>query len=162
MLIVGTGTALPDTCVSNEEVESRLGLEPGWIFRRTGVRRRPTAALEQATSDLAVAAGRDALASAGIPQSDVGLLLLATSTPDHLLPPSAPLVASQLNLPCAGAVDLAGACSGFLYALVLAGTYCQACQKACLVIGANILTRRVDQRDPSTSLCLPMVPAPWF
>jgi 3-oxoacyl-[acyl-carrier-protein] synthase-3 len=130
-------------------VEIRLGLEPGWIERRTGIHRRPTAAPEQATSDLAVLAAADAIRNSGVHRDDIGLLLLATSTPDHLLPPTAPLVAHRLNLAC-GAIDLAGACAGFLYALVLASHWVDAMSKPAVVIGANILTRRVNQRDPAT------------
>jgi 3-oxoacyl-[acyl-carrier-protein] synthase-3 len=76
--------------------------------------------------------------------------VLATSTPDHLLPPTAPLVAHRLSLENCGAIDVAGACSGFIYALVLASHWTDASNKASLVIGANILTRRVNQRDPAT------------
>ena len=149
MKVVSADSAIPDHSASNSEVEIRLGLEPGWIERRTGIHRRPTASPDQATSDLAVLAGADAIRNSGIHRSDISLLLLATSTPDHLLPPTAPLVAHHLNL-LAGAIDLAGACSGFIYALVLASHWVDANGKAALVIGANILTRRVNQNDAAT------------
>jgi len=149
MKIVSAASAIPTHSASNSEVEIRLGLEPGWIERRTGIHRRPTASPDQATSDLATLAGADAIRNSGIHRQDVGLLLLATSTPDHLLPPTAPLVTHQLSLR-AGAIDLTGACSGFIYALVLAGHWSDANNKASLVIGANILTRRVNQNDPAT------------
>jgi len=149
MKVVSVASAIPPHSASNSEVEIRLGLEPGWIERRTGIYRRPTASRDQATSDLAVLAGADAIRNSGIHRQDIGLLLLATSTPDHLLPPTAPLVAHQLSLK-AGAIDLAGACSGFVYALVLASHWSDANNKAALVIGANILTKRVNQNDPAT------------
>lgn len=149
MKVVSAASAIPGNSVSNSEIEIRLGLEPGWIERRTGIHRRPTASPEQATSDLAVLAGADAIRNSGIHRNDLGLLLLATSTPDHLLPPTAPLVAHHLNLQ-AGAIDLTGACSGFIYALVLASHWADANGKAALIIGANILTRRVNQNDPAT------------
>lgn len=149
MRVVSAASAIPQESTSNSEVEIRLGLEPGWIERRTGIHRRPTASPDQATSDLAVLAGADAIRNSEVHRTDIGLLLLATSTPDHLLPPTAPLVAYRLNLQC-GAIDLAGACSGFVYALVLAGYWADASGKAALVIGANILTRRVNHADPAT------------
>src|SRR5262245_2939014 len=119
MRVLSAASAIPEIIVGNDAVETRLGLERGWIERRTGVRQRPTAAPREATSDLAARAGAAALQRSGIQEKDVGLLLLATSTPDHLLPPTAPLVARDLGLKQCGAIDLAGACTGFLYALIL-------------------------------------------
>src|SRR5689334_10114891 len=104
MRVLSAALAVPETVVENEAIEARLGLEPGWIERRTGVRQRPTAGAREATSDLATRAGHAALERAGIEPKDVGLLLLATSTPDHLLPPTAPLVAHQLRLAQSGAI----------------------------------------------------------
>ena len=150
MKVVSVASAIPEHSTSNSEIEIRLGLEPGWIERRTGIHRRPTADPDQATSDLAVLAAADAIRNSGIHRRDIGLLVLATSTPDHLLPPTAPLVAHRLSLEDCGAIDLAGACSGFVYALVLASHWTDASNKAALVIGANILTRRVNQNDPAT------------
>ena len=108
MKVVSVASGIPQRSTSNTEVEIRLGLEPGWIERRTGIHQRPTASPEQATSDLAVLAGADAVRNSGVHRNDFGLLLLATSTPDHLLPPTAPLVAHRLSLK-SGAIDLAGA-----------------------------------------------------
>lgn len=120
MKVVSVASAIPEHSASNSEIEIRLGLEQGWIERRTGIHRRPTAPPDQATSDLAVLAAADAIRNSGIHRLDIGLLVLATSTPDHLLPPTAPLVAHRLSLENCGAIDVAGACSGFIYALVLA------------------------------------------
>lgn len=150
MKIISVGSAIPENIETNDVVESRLGLEPGWIERRTGILGRPTASPTEATSDLAIRAGSLALKRSGLANDDIGLLLLATSTPDHLLPPTAPLVAHRLGLLYAGAVDLAGACSGFLYSTVLANAYGDSIRKPVLVVAANILTRRVNDKDPST------------
>jgi 3-oxoacyl-[acyl-carrier-protein] synthase III len=150
MRVLSAASAIPEIVVGNEEVETRLGLERGWIERRTGVRQRPTAGPREATSDLAIRAGAAALQRSGIQAKDVGLLLLATSTPDHLLPPTAPLVAHTLGLMQCGAIDLAGACTGFLYALILGSSFADHHGKAVLVIGANVLTRRTNERDPAT------------
>ncbi len=145
------GRYAPDRVVRNAEIETRLGLEAGWIERRTGIRARRYADPSQALSDLAVAAGEDLFARNDIPR-DVGLLLLATSTPDHLLPPSAPLVAHRLGLKGAGAVDLAAACAGFVYALVLADGFVRAQGRPAMVIAANLLSRRLDPMDRASSV----------
>jgi len=129
-----------------------MGLERGWIAKRTGILQRPKAASSEATSDLAVRAAAAALKRSGVDPGDIALLLLATSTPDHLLPPTAPLVAHRLGLDGAGAADLAGACSGFLYAFTLADAYGESVGKPVLVIGANVLTRRVNNNDPATAV----------
>ncbi|HEU4648130.1 MAG TPA: beta-ketoacyl-ACP synthase III [Gemmatimonadales bacterium] len=152
--IAGTGLYVPDAVLTSAALEERLGLEPGWIARRTGIEERRIAAPDEAVSDLAVAAGRDALRTAGVSPADVVLVVLATSTPDHVLPPTAPAVAARLGL-TAPAFDLAAACSGFLYGLVLAGHWLGGpaahAGGAALVIGANILSRRVNWRDRKTA-----------
>jgi 3-oxoacyl-[acyl-carrier-protein] synthase III len=145
----GWGHYVPERCVPNAEIEAALGLGPGWIESRTGIRTRHYACPDQALSDLARPAAQAALHAARADLSEVGLLLLATSTPDHLLPPTAPLVAHLLGLTC-GAIDLAGACSGFLYALALADGFCRNLDRSVLVIGANLLSRRIDPAQVST------------
>ena len=142
----GWGHYVPNRRVPNSEIEDELGLTPGWIHRRTGIRARRYAAPDQALSDLARPAGAAAIAAAGASRSEIGLLLLATSTPDHTLPPTAPLVAHQLGLR-AGAVDLAGACSGFLYALGLGAAHCRISHTSVLVVAANLLSRRINPSE---------------
>ena len=105
--ILGFGHHVPGRKVENAEIEARLGLGAGWIEGRTGIRSRFWAKPEDTLSKLATEAGDRALEASGVPRYDIGLLLLATSTPDHLLPPSAPLVALKLGLVSAGGVDLA-------------------------------------------------------
>ena len=146
-LILGLGHATPAGRVVNERIEQELDLPPGWIERRTGVRARRVCAPEESCSTLAIDAGRRALAHAGIDPAEVGLLLLATSTPDHLLPPTAPVVAAALGCSRAGAVDLAGACAGFLYALGLGEGVVRGGGGPVVVIAANVLSRRLDPRD---------------
>lgn len=149
--VVAVGHVLPDLRVTSTELERRLGLEAGWIERRTGIRERRYAAPHEATSDLAVRAAADALGRAGPLAAPVGMLLLATSTPDHPLPPTAPLVAHRLGLAGCGAIDLAGACTGFLSALALGHSYCRAQRCSVLVVGANVLSRRINPADPVTA-----------
>jgi len=150
--IAGLGHYVPERRVENAEIEARLGLESGWIERRTGIRARRWAAPHEALTDLAVKAGDMALDDAGIARDDVALTLLATSTPDHLLPPSAPLLAHQLNLSNSGAIDLAGACSGFLYALTLADGFVRTQGKPVLIVAANILSRRINPEERASAI----------
>ncbi len=149
--IAAVGHALPERRVTSGELEERFGLEAGWIERRTGIRERRYAAANEATSDLAIRAAATAIDQAGSLLAPVGVLLLATSTPDHLLPPTAPLVAHRLGLNGCGAIDLAGACTGFLTALALGRAHCLVQRCSVLVIGANVLSRRLNPSDPATS-----------
>lgn len=142
--ILSTGHYAPARRVGNAEIETRLGLDEGWILRRTGIRERRYAAADEALSDMAVKAGEMALERIGFDRSRIGLLVLATSTPDHLLPPTAPLVAHRLGLRRAGGIDMAGACGGFLHALAYADGFARLHKKPVLVIAANILSRRTN------------------
>lgn len=164
--MAGFGHAVPGRLVDNAEIEASLGLEPGWIERRTGIRSRYFAEEGDTLSGLAVAAGDMALRQSGLLREEIGLVLLATSTPDHLLPPSAPLVAHRLQLNHAGGIDLAGACAGFLYALTLADGFVRAQGKPVLVIAANILSRRINPAERASAVLFAdaagaVVLAPW-
>lgn len=150
--LAGFGHAAPERVVPNAEIEASLGLEPGWIERRTGIRNRRWARDGETLSSLAAEAGRRALVSSGLKPADISLVLLATSTPDHLLPPSAPLVARKIGLPRAGGIDLAGACAGFVYALALADGLVRTQGKAVMVIAANILSRRINPQERASAV----------
>lgn len=145
--ILALGHYLPERRVTNAELEARLGLDEGWIKRRTGIVERRYAADDEALSDLAVAAGQQCLAQTGFNPARIAMVLLATSTPDHLLPPTAPLVAERLGLNGAGGIDMAGACSGFLYALNFADAHVRRTGELVLVIAANILSQRTNPED---------------
>ncbi len=150
--LAGFGRAVPLRRVDNAEIETRLGLEAGWIERRTGIRSRHWAGDGETLSGLAAEAGRMALEDAVIDREEIALTLLATSTPDHLLPPSAPLLAHRLGLHRSGGIDLAGACSGFLYALTLADGFVRAHGRAVLVVAANILSRRINPAERASAV----------
>ncbi|ASY70021.1 beta-ketoacyl-ACP synthase III [Sinorhizobium fredii] len=150
--LAGFGHSVPARRVDNAEIEAQLGLEPGWIERRTGIRARRWVEAGDTLSGLAAKAGEVALEDAGISRRDIALTLLATSTPDHLLPPSAPLLAHRLGLANSGAIDLAGACSGFLYALTLADGFVRAQAKPVLVVAANILSRRINPAERASAV----------
>lgn len=150
--IIGFGRYAPERRVDNAEIEARLGVEAGWIERRTGIRSRRYAADGEALTDIAFHAAEAALTASGLTRSDMALTLLATSTPDHLLPPSAPLLAHRLGLARSGAVDLAGACAGFLYALTLADGFVRSQGRPVLVVAANVLSRRINPHDRSSAI----------
>lgn len=149
--IAGTGYCLPERTVTSAELECSLGLEAGWIVRRTGIVERRYATEQQSTSSLAAVAAEGALQTSGVAASDIGLLLLATSTPDHLLPPTAPLLAHRLGCGGIGAMDLAGACTGFIYALSLADAWVRVNGRPALVVAANTLSRRLDWSDRASA-----------
>lgn len=150
--LAGFGHAVPTRRVENAEIETKLGLESGWIERRTGIRARRWVEEGDTLSSLAARAGEGALADAGMSRDEIALTLLATSTPDHLLPPSAPLLAHRLGLANSGAIDLAGACSGFLYALTLADGFVRTQGKPVLVVAANILSRRINPAERASAV----------
>lgn len=147
----GAGHAVPARRVRSREIEERLDLEEDWIVRRTGIESRRYVENGEATSDLALAASESALRSAGRSAGQVGLILLATSTPDHLLPPTAPLLAERLGAEGTGAVDVTGACAGFLYALSMAHAFARVHAAPVLVIGANVLSYRINPNDAATA-----------
>lgn len=150
--IAGLGHYVPERRIDNIEIETWLGLEAGWIEQRTGIRKRHWAAPGETLTDMAAHAGSMALDHAGIDRTTVALTLLATSTPDHLLPPSGPLLAHKLGLSASGAIDLAGACSGFLYALTLADGFVRTQRRPVLVVAANILSRRVNMKERASAV----------
>ena len=147
----GAGHAVPARTVPSGEIERRLDLEEGWIARRTGIESRRYVQNGAATSDLALAAAERALDRAGRSAEEAGLLLLATSTPDHLLPPTAPLLAERLGAEGIGAVDVTGACAGFLYALSLGHAFAHLHGAPVVVIGANVLSFRINPDDAATA-----------
>ncbi|WIN00206.1 beta-ketoacyl-ACP synthase III [Actinoplanes oblitus] len=149
-VIAGLGAYLPDRVVKNDEVAERLGVTTDWIRDRTGIEQRFILDPAGATSDLAVEAGRRALESCGNPRVD--FLILATCTPDHPFPATAPAVAARLGLPGIAAFDLNAACSGFVYALsVSAGMLASGSYRTGLVIGADAFSTLLDQNDPITA-----------
>lgn len=152
MPLIAFGHYLPGRQVENEQLEKKLGLPSGWIETRTGIRARYFANDNESLIDIAVKASEMLFDQVSIPKQDIAMVLLATSTPDHLLPPSAPLLAHRLQLNHCGAFDLAGACCGFLYALVMAESYANAQQRPVLLVAANILSRRINFNEHSSAV----------
>ncbi len=148
--ITGLGSYLPEQVVTNEDFARRLDTSDEWIRTRTGIRERHYAAPDEATSDLATAAGRAALHDAGLTADDVDVIIVATTTPDHPVPATAPIVAARLGRTCT-AFDLNAACSGFVYGLQV-GAGIAAGGSTVLLIGAETLTRYVDPDDRSIAV----------
>ena len=147
--IVGTGSFVPDNVVTNDDLAS-LGCDAEWIVQRTGIHERRHAPPEMATSDMAIEAAKRCIAASGVDHSEIDLLVLGTFTPDRLLPASATTVQDKLGLHC-GAMDLAAACSGFVYSLITAAQYvATGGSRYALVIGADSNSRVVDPNDKKT------------
>jgi len=151
--IIGTGSYLPERVVSNREVGALLGLEPAVISRLTGIQERRKAAASQASSDLAVEAARSALEDAGLPASELGAIVLSTTSPDSVFPSTACHVQRMLGCSAIPAFDVAASCSGFLYGLSMADAMIRSGQvKTCLVVAAEVKSRSVDPADADTAL----------
>jgi 3-oxoacyl-[acyl-carrier-protein] synthase-3 len=147
--VVGTGSYVPDNVVTNEQLAA-LGCDAEWIIQRTGIHQRRHAPAGMLTSDLAVAAARRCLQAGDVQPSDVDLLILATCTPDRLMPATATAVQHQLGLNC-GAFDLSAVCAGFTYALATAMQFvATGCSRRALVIGADVISRINDPSDKKT------------
>ena len=148
--ILGLGAYLPARVITNDDLAQHLDTSDEWIRSRTGIGERRHAAAEEATSDMALAAARAALEDAGLEPTDVDVLIVATTTPDHPVPATAPAVAAGLGLEIA-AFDLNAACSGFVYGLDVASRLAEAGATVVLV-GAETLTRYVDPGDRSIAV----------
>jgi 3-oxoacyl-[acyl-carrier-protein] synthase-3 len=149
--ITGLGAYVPDRIVTNEELSKLVETSDEWIVERTGIHERRIAAPEQALSDLALPAAREALAKAGIEASDLDLIIVATVTPDMMFPTTSALMADVLGAPDAAAYDLLAGCTGFMYALAQAyGMVAAGLSHRALVIGGDVLSRILDWTDRST------------
>ncbi len=150
--ITGTGSYTPSRIMTNAELERMVATSDEWIRERTGIRERHIAASGEACSDLAVQAGRRALAAAGIAASDLDLILVATCTGDYPLPATACLVQHQLGATKAAACDLSAACCGFVYALSVADAYVRTGMRHVLVIGSEVMSAITDWTDRNTCI----------
>jgi 3-oxoacyl-[acyl-carrier-protein] synthase-3 len=154
--IVGTGSALPERCVDNATLAAELaarGIETSddWIVARTGIRQRYLATPEVTSSVLGARAARAALESAGLQASDVGLIVVATSTPDYVFPSTACLVQRELGIAGCPAFDVQAVCSGFVYGLTVADAMIRSgAARHALVIGAEVFSRILDWNDRGT------------
>ncbi|MFT4254059.1 MAG: beta-ketoacyl-ACP synthase III [Caulobacter sp.] len=150
-VVTGVGAYLPPGVVTNEDLSKVVDTSDEWIIERTGIRQRHKAADDQAVSDLAVEAARQALERAGKTAADVDLIIVATTTPDLTFPATAAIVQRKLGAPVGIAFDVQAVCSGFVYALSVAdGFVARGHAKCALVIGAETMTRLMDWTDRGT------------
>lgn len=148
--ITGTGSYAPTKVLTNADLERMVATSDEWIRERTGIRERRIAATGEACSDLAVQAGKRALAAAGVAATDLDMILVATCTGDFPLPATACLVQHQLGATKAGACDLSAACCGFVYALSVADAYIKTGMRHVLVIGSEVMSAITDWTDRNT------------
>lgn len=153
--ILGTGSYVPAHEVGNEELAPRFGKTPEWVERKTMIRSRRYAAPDEATSDLAVHAARNALEQAGITADRLDFIIVPTSTGDAPLPPTSCLVQAALGARRAACFDINIACSGFVYGLAVArGLLAHRPGGHALVVAADIWSRFIDPTDRGTTVLL--------
>ncbi len=149
--ITGIGSNAPQRVMKNDELAQIVDTSDEWIVERTGIRERRVAAPDEALSDLALPAAKDALEQAGLQPSAVDLIIVATVTPDMLFPSTGAILADQLGAKDAAAYDLSAGCTGFVYALVQAhGMVASGLVDHALVVGGDVLSKIVDWEDRST------------
>jgi 3-oxoacyl-[acyl-carrier-protein] synthase-3 len=151
--IVAVGHYAPSGILSNEDLEKVLDTSDEWITTRTGMKRRHVAGEAQATSDLAIAAARSALAKTSLTPADIDCYVVATVTPDYPFPATACIVAAKLGAAEKAAFDIEIACSGFIYGLTVASSLVRSgVYKRIMLIGAETLTKIVNRSDRSTAV----------
>ncbi len=150
-IISGVGSYLPEKVVTNDDLAKIVETSDEWIRSRSGIAQRHFAAEDEASSDLATAAAWGALDQAGLKPRDIGLIIVATVTPDKTFPSTAVYVQDKIGAPPGIAFDVSAACAGFLYALSIAHDFIQTGQvKHALIIGAEKLSCFLDWEDRAT------------
>jgi 3-oxoacyl-[acyl-carrier-protein] synthase III len=151
--LTGWGRYAPSQVLTNRDLERMVDTSDEWIVTRTGIRERRVAAAHETTASMAAVAAMRAIRTAGIEPDDIDLILLATLTPDYWMPSTAALVKEAIGNTRAAAMDVAAACSGFVYAYATAHAYVTSgLAKHVLVIGAELLTRFLDYTDRNTCI----------
>ncbi|KRF41916.1 3-oxoacyl-ACP synthase III family protein [Paenibacillus sp. Soil787] len=151
--IHGVGSSIPIKRLTNADLEKMVGVSDEWVISRTGIKERRVADHSEATSDFAYKAAIGALEDASLNPSDIDMILVATETPDHILPPVASQIQHRLRCSSIGVMDIHATCIGFLSSLQIAEMYIKAGKhKNILVIGADTLSKLTDYTDPYTSI----------
>lgn len=144
----GVGSALPEKVLTNVDLQAWMDTTDEWIRERTGIGQRH---IGSSTTELATLACQRAMDAAGVGPADIDLLLLATTSPEHICPGTAPAVARELGLDC-GALDIQAACSGWVYGLTIANGFLLQGMKRILVVGAEALDKITDYHDRGTGI----------
>ena len=151
--IVGVGHYAPERIVDNHDLEQWLDTTDEWITTRTGMKRRHWTSENEATSDLALAAARNALTNAGLQPDDIDAYIVCTVYPDFLFPATACIVASKLGAHDKPAFDMEIACSGFIYGLTVASSLIRAgVYRRVVLIGAETLSKLINREDRGTAI----------
>jgi 3-oxoacyl-[acyl-carrier-protein] synthase III len=151
--ITGIGAFAPEKVLTNDDLSEMMETSDEWIVERTGIHERRIAGEEQALSDLALPAARQALEQAGAEPGSIDLLIVATVTPDMSFPSSGAILADELGAPEAAAYDLSAGCTGFMYALAQAyGMLAAGLARRALVVGGDVLSRILDWSDRRTAV----------
>ena len=147
----GCGSYLPARIMTNAELAEKVDTSDEWIVQRTGIHARHIAADDETTGTLGLKAAQAALADAGIPASEVDLIIVATATPDHTFPATATQIQAELGITQGAAFDLQAVCSGFVFALATADKFLTSgAAKTAIVIGAETFSRILDWDDRAT------------
>ncbi|MBU2493201.1 MAG: ketoacyl-ACP synthase III [Bacteroidetes bacterium] len=151
--ISGIGSYLPSQILTNKDLEKMVDTTDEWIVTRTGIKKRHISTKEEATSDLATKASLLAIEDAKISSEEIEMIIVATSTPDMMLPSTATRVQKNIGAKNASAFDISAACSGFIYGLSVAHQFIiNGTMKNVLVVGAETLSKYVDWSDRNTSV----------
>ena len=149
--IIGTGGYLPENIMTNSDLEKIVDTTDQWIQERTGIEQRHIAVEGQTTVDLAEAASRLAIESAGISAQDIDLIIIATSTPDKIFPSSACILQARLDIHGCPAFDIQAVCTGFIYGLAIAEKFIKTGSSTnALVVGAEIFSKILNWKDRAT------------
>ena len=149
--VLGCGAYLPSRVMTNDELAEIVDTSDAWIQKRTGIKERRVAGEQEFTSDLGVAAAREALDHAGLKARDLDLIVCATSTPDETFPSTATRIQARLGMESGAAFDVQAVCSGFVYGLSVADAFVRSGQaRNVLVVGAETFSRILDWEDRGT------------
>jgi 3-oxoacyl-[acyl-carrier-protein] synthase-3 len=149
--IAGWGKYVPERILSNQDLEQMVQTSDEWIYSRTGIRERRIATSDETVTTMSVAASRAALAVAGLDPADLDLIIVGTSSPDHLVPAAASMIEHELGAEHAAAFDLRAGCAGFMYGLAVGTQFiASGMYRHVLVIGAEIISKFIDWQDRNT------------
>ena len=150
-VIRGVGAYLPKRVITNDDLSRIVDTTDAWIAERTGIRQRHIAADGELTSDLGIAAAKQALVRSGIDPLDIDLVVCATATPDRTFPATAVKIQHGLGISKGAAFDVQAVCSGFVYAMATADNFLRSGQfKRAIVVGAETFSRILDWTDRGT------------
>ncbi len=153
VIIKGTGSYAPEGVLTNDDFASYLDTTDEWIMQRTGIKTRHKAGEGESTSTIAAKAARRAIENAGMEPGDIDLIILCTASPDVPIPSTSCILQSELGISGVPCFDIAAACSGLIYGMVVGGNMISSgAYNNVLVVGAEVLTRFCDYEDRTTCI----------